>query len=644
MYQELEYYLGAEGPLAEAWPGYETRPGQITMAQEVARAFQEDDIALIEAGTGTGKTLAYILPALLSGKKTVVSTGLKNLQDQIFDKDIPFIQKYFGDNFRVALLKGRENYLCRRLLKAATAQRVLFSQKEEELLDEIQKWVMKTLTGDRAELKNEGGLLWAELSSPSDKCQGQRCQYFDECFLWQARRKAAAADLVLVNHHLFMADLAVRQGGFGEVIPEWEAAIFDEAHLLEEAATSYFSRSISSLGLKALRRDIEALAHHKAFQGLSGLNQLVQIFARQTDAFNLFYQNITELELWQDKDPEAGPLNDFLLNFYHDSLALALKIKEAAQKDEDLLALNRRLFEYAENLLFLAEASDRNYVYQAERQKQRLTLAALPINVSAPLSELLINSGRTLVFTSATIATGRNFDYFKERLGLWPETEGLSVESPFNYANQTITYLPKHLPSPKEESFLEKISLEIEKILEITQGRSLVLFTSYRSLDYVAQKLRAKVGWPVLVQGEMNRPDILACFTKDIHASLMATHSFWQGVDVPGQSLSAVIIEKLPFPRPDRPLIKARSLALEEEGRDSFLEYFIPEAALTLKQGLGRLMRKADDAGLLAILDGRLTKTGYGKKLLKILPPSPQTTDLTAVAEFFHKIGLTKKN
>lgn len=637
MRAELTKLLGPHSPLGDLWPGYEARAGQLSLALEVARAFEQDDICLAEAGTGTGKTLAYLLPALMSGKKTVVSTGLKNLQDQIFEKDIPFIQKYFGDNFRVARLKGRENYLCPRYLKKALAQPGLFDSLQDEKIKLLAEAASGARHGDRPEFPflPEDDPLWPELTAPAEKCLGQRCPELADCFLFRARRQAQAADLVLVNHHLFMADLALRQGGFGEVLPSWEAAIFDEAHLLEEAATNYFGRGVSSWSLTVLKRDLERELSALVPASAASLEPLLSVLGRRAEALaSAFFPLPGEWELWTGDEPQEAGLRKFLMDFHHDLAALAEELKILAQTNEALSPLWSRGAEAAANLLFIAEAADQNYVYQAERRGRRLTLSAFPITVAPALRHNLMESGRPLVFTSATLSTGGDFSYFKERLGLWPEIEGLALDSPFDYQNRTLAYLADQLPSPNDPSFSLKAAEEIERLLALSRGRALVLFTSHKNMNFTAQWLRGRIPWPLLVQGEMSKSAILSEFKRNIPSVLLATDSFWQGVDVPGESLSAVIIEKLPFPRPDRPLVKARSRLLESQGRDPFLHYFVPEAALTLKQGLGRLMRKASDRGLLAILDSRLLKKGYGRKIQPCLPPCPRSSDLAEVAAF----------
>ena len=639
MEKTLKELLGPEGRLARLWPAFEPRPGQLAMALEIGRAFQEADFALVEAGTGTGKTLAYLLPALLSGKKTVVSTGLKNLQDQIFEKDLPFIRRFLGEGFRSARLKGRENYLCLYFLKRALANVSLWPTDEAVELKRVAAAISKADGGDRAEFTflPENSSLWAEISAPAERCLGQRCPEFKDCFLWRAKREAAAADLVLVNHHLFMADLAVRAGGFGEVLPTWEAAVFDEAHLLEEAATGYFGRTISSGALASLARDLDRTASGLDKVSAGVIAPLAKIFSRQAEALGQsFCLENREKELWAEGDPENGPLRDFLLNFHHDALALASLLK--TRQEAEPAALAARLETVAADLLFIGEASDHEFVYQAERRNRRLTLSALPLRISRHLAENLLNTGRTQVFTSATLSTGGDFSFFKDRLGLWAEIGGLVVESPFDYQSRTLAYIPSHLPDPRAADFPESMVAEVEKLLTLSRGRALVLFTSYKNMTYAAGRLSGRLPWPILVQGQMGRAAVLDEFTRRTDSVLLATHSFWQGVDVPGESLSAVIIEKLPFPRPDQPLVKARAALLTEEGRRPFLDYFIPAAALTLKQGLGRLLRQGRDQGLLAILDSRLLKNKYGPKLLKTLPPAPRTSDLAEVAAFFRNI------
>ncbi len=623
--------------MARLFPGYENRPAQLVMAQEVARALRDDDFALVEAGTGTGKTLAYLLPALLSGRKTIVSTGLKNLQDQIFDHDLPFIRRVFGDGFRAARLKGRENYLCLYFLKKALAQKSLFPTKQQKEFQLLANTYPKVETGDRGEFPlPDDWPHWSEVSVPAERCLGNRCPDFNECFLVKARRQAAAADLVLVNHHLFMADLALKANGFGEVLPEWDALVFDEAHLLEEAATNYFGRSLSTRALSFLLKDLEQNAMRLTLTTWAKTEPLLKTFQAFNQQLLSFYRTGGEFELWQEGDKEAAPLASLLMDFHEHSLIIADTLKGAALEDDELAPVRGRLLEAASTMLFLAENSRRDYVYQGERQGQRLTLAAFPIRVSKQLADNLLSLGRPIVFTSATLSNGGDFKFFKERMGLLAEVEGITLDSPFDYAKRTLTYVPKNFPEPQDPNFLSALGESVAELLKFSDGRALVLCTSHRSLNYLAQNLKNSP-WPILVQGEMSRSALLAEFRQNTHSVLLATQSFWQGVDVPGESLINVIIEKLPFPNPSRPLVNARSRLLTEEGRNSFRDYYLPEAALTLKQGLGRLLRSKNDRGLLAILDVRLLTKSYGKLLLKGMPPSPLTSDLAEVAEFFKR-------
>ena len=628
--------LGPQGSLARQWTGYEPRPGQLEMALEVARAFALRDLAVVEAGTGTGKTLAYLVPALLSGRKTIVSTGTKNLQEQIFHKDLPFIRKYIGSGFKAAYLKGRENYLCLHKYKSFILEPTFVSPHEAVFIDSLTKWARETKTGDRAELMDlpEDFQAWSDISATADHCLGGKCPEFGQCFLWKARRMAAAADLVVVNHHLFMADLAIKGGGYGEVIPEYEAAIFDEAHQLEDVATQYFGISVSSWRLGLLKRDVEKeLVRAKKLE--PPLVSALAVLAHQAERLaGQFFTRDEEIELWQEDNPLMDQLRSFgaeiLTNL--DNLAAHL---EKQVKDEELAGLGQRARAISSELSKILDARDRNYVYWAEKRGRGVFLSASPVDVSPFLEDGLYAQGATLIFTSATLTTGNSFDYFKKRLGLLPEIEGLVVDSPFDMTRQSMLYVPRSFPFPQSPEYQDALVNEINRLLELSRGRAFVLFTSYRNLNHVAGSLAGKLPWPCLVQGDAPRHVLLENFKKQTESVLMATHSFWQGVDVPGESLSAVIIDKLPFPQPNRPLIKARADRLREAGQDPFFNYFVPGAIITLKQGLGRLIRTARDRGLLAVLDSRLIKKGYGKKFLESLPGATLVHEHSQVAHFF---------
>jgi ATP-dependent DNA helicase DinG len=633
--QVLEDIIGPNGRLSGVWPEYEHRPGQLEMATAAAWAFAQDDVVLVEAGTGTGKTLAYLLPALLSQKKTIISTGTKNLQEQIFHKDIPFIRDRLGADVRAAYLKGRENYLCLYYYQAFIREPFFTVPEEALYFDRLREWAQTTETGDRAELIDfpEEFLAWTDLSAPHDRCLGSKCPQYQDCFLQKARRKAAASQLVVVNHHLFMADLSVRSRGHSEVIPDYEAVVFDEAHQLEDVATQYFGLSVSTWRLQRLRRDVErGLAQAGRLKPV--MVQTLMAVGHQTDALARLAPQAEEIALWGEDDSltelrRAARRVEELLG------GLTARLEEAASEDDELESLANRALAVTEELGQIIEADDSDFVYWSESRGRGVFLRASPIDVAPFLQDHLYARALPLVFTSATLATGGSFDYFKERMGLLEEIEGQIVDSPFDYAGNTLLYVPKKFPTPNNPRYLERLTDEVERLLKISQGRAFVLFTSYRNMNHVSQAIRDRLPWPCLVQGEAPRTALLDRFRQDIHSVLLATHSFWQGVDVPGESLSAVIIDKLPFPRPDRPLIQARSQRIKEQGQDPFLSYSVPDAIITLKQGLGRLIRSNTDRGILAVLDVRLISKGYGKKFIKSLPPSPLTHNPQDLEGFF---------
>jgi len=633
--------LGPDGLLARSWPDYEYRLSQIEMAEKVSQAFKSDDIVLIEAGTGTGKTLAYLLPALLSGRKTVVSTGTKNLQEQIFDKDIPFIQRYLGQGFKAACLKGRENYLCLYRYRSFIREPTLALASEAVYLEALKQWAETTTTGDRAELSDlpDDFLMWSDLSVSGERCLGGKCPDFGDCFLQKARRIASAADLVVVNHHLFMADLGIRDEGHGEVIPSYGAVIFDEAHQLEEIATQYFGLSVSSWRLLELKRD-SSLALLRAKKMNTGLDQTLTVLGHQSDSLaRNFFTREGEFQLEVDGDPVMDRLREFGAQVAVGLDNLAARLEAVSQADEEIESLAFRARTISRELSFILEGRDSGYVFWAEQRSGGVFLRASPIEVGRFFQEKLYARGLPLVFTSATLATERSFKYYKERLGILPEVDGYVLDSPFDYTRQSLFYVPPHLPPPQNNRFLNSLTAEIEKLLNVSQGRAFVLFTSYRNLNYVAERLPERLAWPCLIQGQAPRSALLDRFRQEKDSVLLATQSFWQGVDVPGESLSAVIIDKLPFAPPERPLVKARLQKLREEGFDPFMSYQVPEAIITLKQGLGRLIRTKTDHGLLAVLDTRILTRRYGKKFIRSLPPSPLTHDLTQVVDFFRAMS-----
>ncbi|MDR1085947.1 MAG: ATP-dependent DNA helicase [Deltaproteobacteria bacterium] len=639
---DIKKLLGPDGPLAQ-WPEFTSRETQTRMAEAVSQAFQDRSLAVIEAGTGTGKTLAYLLPAILSRKLTIISTGLLNLQEQIYKKDLPFIRQYFGGQFKVAILKGRSNYLCLKKLANLKKKVNLFTKTQAlETFRSLEDWAGASATGDRTEIEHKikEHIPWENLSSSQDDCTGQNCQHLKKCFSAAARRIAQQSDLVLVNHHLFMADLSLKEEGIGQILPAWEAAVFDEAHLLEAVATAHFGFSLSNTVLFNLGRELVTAA------GLSSLiseyEDDIKNFISTCERLDIYFKDLKgETELYTPDKPGWNlEFQTFLseLRFKCDCLTQIVEEADLQQNQSDeLTGLTKKLDRAAKAMKFLADYGDSNFVYQAERQKKQVTISALPLRVGPYLSEQLTRTDKTIIMTSATLSTNGSFKYFQKGLGIDEKTSCYLMPSSYNYPGRTLLYLPAHLPAPNEDlkGFAAAIIDEIEKIVNLSRGRTLVLFTSNYLMNNTFEALRRRLTWPLLVQNQMSRAKLLDEFKHDINSVLMATSSFWQGVDVPGESLSTVIIDKLPFPQPERPLVKGRTKMITESGGNFFKEYFLPEATLTLKQGLGRLMRKENDQGLLAILDHRLLTKFYGKDILKSLPPSPRTSSIDEVARFF---------
>ena len=651
-----------DGTLARALGGFEPRPAQRAMATTVAEALSDEDVALIEAGTGTGKTLAYLVPAVLSGKRALISTGTKNLQEQIVDKDLPVVSAIVDRPFTATVMKGRGNYLCLHRYQAMKSGSLPRQQRlggfgrpgtevdERILLPILDRWVASTATGDRAELRElpEDLTIWAELSASADNCLGTTCPQYHECYVTRMRQQAAESDLVIVNHHLLFADAAVRQGNYGAVIPERDVAILDEAHQLEDVATNYFGLAVSNYRLEDLTRDVErAIAAWPAPEGRDAVRRMI---ARVDDRGRQFFDALQPRRpLGEEKvrvSPEAladvQPAGQTLLSVL-EGLEAQLQLLKNAPADQvgdvrpavldDLIAMAARIGELRHELTILLRASDPDYVFFLEARGRGIFLRAAPIDVSRIVADEVVNRFKATVLTSATLAVEGAFDYVRGRLGIRHAREQ-RLTSEFDYTRQAILYLPKRMPLPKDPAFAEAVARESLQILRRTRGRAFVLFTSYAMLRAVEPVLRMGLAYPVLVQGNMPRGALLDEFRLTPHAVLLATSSFWQGVDVVGEQLSCVIIDKLPFASPGDPVTAARMEALTGEGADAFGDYQVPLAILTLLQGLGRLIRHRTDRGVLAILDPRLRSMGYGRRFLASLPPAPVVHDLDAIDRF----------
>jgi len=630
----VRQFFGRKGLLSQWHSNYEYRDGQLKMAEAVENALADKKHLIVEAGTGTGKTLAYLVPAILSGKRVVISTGTKNLQEQLFFKDIPFLEKHLGP-LRACYMKGRANYACRQKIYDADKEPMLEGFEEVADFQVIQAWEKTTETGDRAEIKKlpESSTVWAKVDARADLCTGQKCPQFERCFITAMHQKAAESDLIIVNHHLFFADLAVKGEERGAIIPDYAAVIFDEAHELEDVAGQYFGVAISSGQIDDLTRDIASLSHRKQF-GTQELDRiLITLAERATHFFNLlasnegrtgFQAHMAFLESHEEQ------YRDIL--YALELTALQLELIKAAP--EEAIPLVARARDLARRLEFWMESGDKRYVYWIERRGRRTFLQATPIDVSQMLDDRLFDAVDTVVLTSATLAVAGEFEFTKKRLGLRAARAEI-VPSHFDHKKQALLYVPQHLPDPRSPGFTAAAGREIVEILELSRGRAFVLFTSYQQMRLVYDRVSLEIPYQTLLQGTGPRSALLEEFRSTPNAVLFATSSFWQGVDVPGEQLSCVIIDKLPFSVPSDPVVQARIAAIKEDGGDAFNGYQVPQAAIALKQGFGRLIRSKTDRGVLALLDHRITKTRYGQIFFDSLPEYGFTTDRKDVEKFF---------
>ncbi|PYR97897.1 MAG: helicase [Acidobacteria bacterium] len=609
-------FFGPGGVLEQRLEDYEYRPSQVRMAEAVHRALEEQSHVIIEAGTGTGKTLAYLLPALLHGRRILVSTGTKTLQDQIFYKDIPLLESVIGRPIRAAYLKGRNNYLCRLKLETLHAEG-LFSSRELRRFQSILDWAQETETGDRAELGSVGedSDLWARMDARRDRCLGTKCKDYDRCFLTLMRQKAMEADIVVVNHHLFFADLAIRKSDVAAILPDYSAVIFDEAHDLEDVATEYFGFHISNYRLAEFIHDARKLEAD------------VEVVSQASEKF------FNGFALLREGRHPVGRLDGI------DSLIGALQearhsIKQKKDFSGEYETLARRAGELESELEVFRSGDLENYVSWIERRDRGVFLEACPIDVSGMLAERLFTRVPTCVLTSATLTVGDSFDYVRARVG-FNEGRELSLATEFDVRKQALLYIPPGMPDYRHPCYLDRAAEEIRAILRASHGRAFVLFTSYRQMETMFQTLSGDLPYPCMVQGKAGgKSRLLEEFKMTPNAVLFATASFWQGVDVKGEALSAVIIDKLPFQVPTDPLVAARSARIQREGGNPFAQYHVPNAILRLKQGLGRLLRSTTDRGILAVLDNRISTKPYGRLFMESLPDYEVTDSVEKLVEF----------
>ena len=605
------------------------------MAEAVESALAEKKHLLVDAGTGTGKTLAYLVPAILSGKRVVISTGTKNLQEQLFYKDIPFLQKHFPYPLKVCYMKGRSNFACRQKIYDAEKEPVLTGLEEFADFEIIRQWEKTTPTGDRAEIKTlpEQSSAWIKLDARRDLCTGQKCQQFERCFLTQMQQLARESDIVIVNHHLFFADLTVRDQEFG-IIPEYAAVIFDEAHEIEDVAGQYFGIGVSSYQFQELGRDVAALSTRKDF-GSQELNRILDVLKERAETFFFLFGETEGRTGFRAHDTFLEEHSEDYANLHRALELLGTHLKLIKHAPEEVHPLLRRTGEIARSLEFWMGGGEKNYVYWVERRGRGCFLQATPIDVSSVLEEKLFNAVDAVILTSATLAVGSTFDFAEKRLGL-RHARKLVVASHFDYQRQALLYVPQHLPDPRDAAFNAAACGEIVRLLHLSQGRAFVLFTSYQQMRLAYDRVSLQIEYPVLLQGTGPRNALLDEFRRTPNCILFATSSFWQGVDVQGEQLSCVIIDKLPFAVPSDPVVEARIANIREEGGNPFYDYQLPQAALTLKQGFGRLIRSSSDRGALALLDNRITRQRYGQIFFDSLPDYAFTTKLQDVETFFH--------
>jgi ATP-dependent DNA helicase DinG len=669
----LYQFFGPGGILSRTHPAYEFRRGQLQMAEAVEQALEEKRHAIVEAGTGTGKTLAYLVPVIRSGKRVIISTGTKNLQEQLFYKDVPFLERaLFGDSdmrLSVCYMKGRNNYLCRKKLYDLTNQPVLSGLEEIEQYRAMAVWEKNTSTGDRAELAElpEASALWHKLDARADACTGQKCSEWERCFITEMRRRAIESDIIIVNHHLFFADLAIKLQADGApdagILPEVGAVIFDEAHELEDVAANYFGISVSNLRVDELARDVERSMERNKMLSASLSGAVASLRERSQLFFSLLPQGDgrfafdTRREFLEENGDEFIAFNQALVR-------LAGELEGLSQKPEEVFNFVRRAQEIEVQLGYAMESEDRNTVFWIERRgrgtreghganrpdsgaggsrasgpegfrgRQNVFLQATPIDVGPILRECLWSKLDCAVLTSATLAVGGGFDYIRKRLGMEHAREAV-LPSHFDYQSQSVLYVPPDLPDPRTPQFTAKAAERIRKLLEITRGRAFVLFTSYAQMNDVYQRLLGELEFPMLRQGDAPKTALLEEFRLTPNAVLFATSSFWQGVDVQGEQLSCVIIDRLPFAVPTDPIVAARVKSIDAQGGNAFFQYQVPAAVITLKQGFGRLIRSLHDRGLLVLLDNRILKKQYGRTFVDSLPNYKKTTDMRVVESFF---------
>ena len=629
--------LGKDGPFASLLDNYRVRESQQQMAERIEQAITDKEILIAESGTGTGKTLAYLVPAMLSGKKVLVSTGTRHLQDQLYKHDLPLVRRALEVPVTMSLLKGRSNYLCRQRLEQAEYDQSGYRPFPQVDLAVISKWSLTTLHGDIAEVSGvpEQSRVWSDVTSSVDNCIGSKCQHYDDCFVNTARKDAMEADILVVNHHLFLADLALKEEGFGQLLPKVDVVIFDEAHQLPDTASMYFSTGVSQRQMLDLCRDTR-LAEVVEKSGVSGLESRIDELEKLAKECRLAMGTTVSKGSWsqlEDRPDFSNALQDL-----KQGLLQALEVLElAASKGDQLENCYQRTQVIVDRLASLGCDNSEEFIRWYETSKTGFQLHSTPLNIADKFRELVCEQDRAVIFTSATLAVSGSFTHYQQQLGL--ENAATDVwPGPFNYAEQALFYLPQGLPEPNDQAHTTKVVELAEKLIKISQGRAFLLFTSFRALNEAADLLKDRLDYPLLVQGDAPRHELLQRFRKAGDAVLLGTGSFWEGVDVKGDALSVVIIDKFPFAAPDDPVLQARSRAVRSAGLNPFMTLQLPQAVVSLRQGAGRLIRSVDDRGVFILCDTRLVSKSYGKIFTRSLPPMKRTRDFSEVSAFLENM------
>lgn len=629
--------LSDNGPFVTRIDNFSARQEQQQLAEEISKAIYNEESLICEAGTGTGKTLAYLVASLLSNKKIIISTGTKHLQDQLFNKDLPVVLNALGTLINPVLLKGRNNYLCLHRLKQSEIDAGALTGKKQSDLTMVKHWSIQTDSGDLSELTSlsENSILYPNITSTVENCLGRECNEYENCFVFKARKKAMESQLVIVNHHLLFADLSLKETGFGEILPQADIIIFDEAHQLPELASEFFSQSISSRQINDLINDCRVAYFAELNDVPEFLTLLDKLQTRLKKLRLVFGTEDRRMEWSVISGNEEN--HDAFTQFKSGLTELSNALDELSVRSRSLENCLHRCGNIIEMLETCLERDSDEYVQWIETRGKGFILYQTPLDISSRFQSRLAEHNCQCIYTSATLAVGKDFNHFASRLGL-ADVKAISWSSPFNYAKQALLYLPQDMPDPRELKYVQHVIDRAIPVINASQGHTFILFTSYRALDQARSLIREKLKFPIMVQGDMPRSELLNRFRKTQHAVLLGTQSFWEGVDVRGRALSCVIIDKLPFAPPDDPVFRARSVNMEKNGQNPFIDYQLPEAIITLRQGVGRLIRDIDDYGVLMICDPRLQSKSYGRKFIMSLPEMKITNNITDVQLFLNNL------